>query len=334
MESKPERRAVDLNEVVERTLALRAYVLKIENIKVDLDVAAGLPRILAYAAQLQQVALNLVVNAEQAIQQGRGRGRISIRTQRLAGDRVELEISDDGPGIPPEVISRIFDPFFTTKPAGVGTGLGLSIAYGIVHEHGGEISVESEPGLGAIVRLEFPALAGAAGHLAEYKEIPNSSPGIAVLPASPMTRGAARRQRILVLEDEPTVAQLIADVVSEEGHPVDTVLDSRDALSRLEEKNYDLIICDLKMPHLDGPGFYRALVRAANPLQHRLLFVTGDTMSPRTLEFLNSSGLPYLAKPFLVEELKQAVRHSLDATSAEEKSDAGAAWSRAIVRKK
>ena len=108
-----------------------------------------------------------------------------------------------------------------------------------------------------------------------------------------------------MVEDEPTVAQLIADVMSEEGHRVDMLLDSREALGRLEKRNYGLVICDLKMPHLDGPGLYRALVSAGSPLQHKLLFVTGDTMSPRTLEFLKSSGLPYLAKPFLVEELKE-----------------------------
>ena len=114
---------------------------------------AGLPHTLADAAQLQQVMLNLIVNAEQAILQGRGEegghGRIRIRTRRLAGDRIGMEVSDDGPGISPEVVSRIFDPFFTTKPAGVGTGLGLSIVYGIVQEHGGEVSVESQPGHGA-----------------------------------------------------------------------------------------------------------------------------------------------------------------------------------------
>ncbi len=127
------------------------------------------------------------------------------------------------------------------------------------------------------------------------------------------------------MEDEPTVAQLIADVMTEEGHRADTVLDSRDALGRLEKRHYGLVICDLKMPHLDGPGLYRALVRLGSPLQHRILFVTGDTMSPRTLDFLKSSGLPYLAKPFLVEELKETVRQAFAAMPVGE-GPAGTEW--------
>ena len=136
----------------------------------------------------------------------------------------------------------------------------------------------------------------------------------------------------MVVEDEPTVAELIADVLAEEGHRVDTLLDSREALGRLEEKSYALVICDLKMPYVDGPGLYRALVRRENPMQHRVLFVTGDTMGPRTLEFLKSSGLPYLAKPFLVEELKEAVRQALAAVPASEEMASGAERSRAAAR--
>jgi len=158
------------------------------------------------------------------------------------------------------------------------------------------------------------------------------APGI--VPLSVSSRAATRPERILVVEDEPTVAQLIADVMTEEGHRVDTLLDSRDAVDRLEEKKYALVICDLKMPHVDGPGLYRELVRRESPLQQRILFVTGDTMSPRTCEFLQSSGLPYLAKPFLVEELKQAVRQAFAALPAGEGIVAGQEWPQAAMRKK
>ena len=336
-ETKPERRAVNLNEVIERTLSLRAYELKLENIAVELVLDSGLPDTLADAAQLQQVVLNLIVNAEQAIVLGRSEetrhGRILIRTRRLLGDRIGMEVSDDGPGISPEVIPRIFDPFFTTKPVGVGTGLGLSIVYGIIQEHGGEVNVESHPGQGTTLAVELPALS-VAGFSFTAEDEPATIPHAAgVVPLITAVRPEARAGRILVVEDEPTVAQLIADVMTGAGHQVDTLLDSREALARLEEQHYALVICDLKMPHIDGPGIYRALVRRGSLSQHRILFVTGDTMSPRTLEFLKSSGLPYLAKPFLVEELNEAVRHAFAAIPIGEVNASGHEWPHAVARK-
>ena len=143
----------------------------------ELALDPGLPQTLADAAQLQQVVLNLIVNAEQAIVVARGEesrnGRILIRTRRLAGDRVAMEVSDDGPGIPPEIVPRIFDPFFTTKPPGVGTGLGLSIVYGIVQEHGGEVTVDSLPGRGTTLTVELPALSVSGFDLCQVTNRPS-----------------------------------------------------------------------------------------------------------------------------------------------------------------
>ncbi len=303
--SKPERKPVDLNEIVERTLALRSYELKLENIAVALDLDPELPRTMADALQLQQVLLNLVVNAEQAILQGRGQGHIWLHTRCIAGNRLAFEVADDGPGIPSEIVSRIFDPFFTTKPPGVGTGLGLSIVYGIVHENGGEIYVDSRPDHGARFVVELPIVAPSAEE--PVPEVPER--------ARVPTGGLGRR--ILVVEDEPTVAQLIADVLREERHQVDVVLDSQEGLNRVSRQSYDLVVCDFKMPLFDGQAFYRALVRAGSPAQHRIIFTTGDTLSRRTLEFLEKNQLPYLAKPFLVEELKLAVNRLLESSSSE-----------------
>jgi len=333
-ETKPERRAVSLNEVIERTLSLRAYELKIENIEVELNLDPSLPQTLADTAQLQQVVLNLIVNAEQAIVMDRGEEsrnrRILVSTKHLPGDRIAMEVCDNGPGIPTEIISRIFDPFFTTKPAGVGTGLGLSIVYGIIQEHGGEVTVESPPGGGVKLVVELPALTAPVFDIG-VETAPPERRAATIMPATHSSRALTRKD-ILVVEDEPTVAQLIADVMTEEGHRVETILDSREALRRLEEKSCSLVICDLKMPHVDGPALYRALKTAKFAVQPRLLFVTGDTLAPRTMEFLQSSGVPYLAKPFLVEELKEAVRNALSGGAANDEVTAGPGRQRAAAR--
>ena len=299
-ENKPERTRVNLNEIVERTLALRSYELKVENIVVECELTRDLPETVGDPYQLQQVVLNLLVNAEQALLQGRGQGQVWIRTQRTSVGRISLEVSDDGPGIPPEIASRIFDPFFTTKPSGVGTGLGLSIVYGIVQQHEGEVTFESLPGAGAKFTVELPVVT-----LPQTVRLP-------ALVAPAAKSRAVRTGRILVVEDESTVAQLIVDVLREEGHQVEAAADSQDGLTRISRNRYDLVICDLRMPRLDGPGFYEALVSAGSRMQSRILFITGDTLAPRTLEFLEPRSLPYLAKPFLVEELMLAVNRMLD----------------------
>jgi PAS domain S-box-containing protein len=307
--SNTERAPVSLNDIVERTVAIRAYELRLENIRTEVDLDERLPRTIADAAQIQQALLNLILNAEQAIQQSRESGHIWIHTRQVSADRVALEVADDGPGVPPDVALRIFDPFFTTKPSGVGTGLGLSILYGIVHQHGGEVTVENRPAGGAVFRIELPSTTRAE-KAGEKPYVVGTS-----APEGPADSNKTHIGRILVVEDEPTVARLIADVLGEEGHMVDTVLDSRQGLGLARGDRYDLVICDLRMPHLDGRSFYRELVREESSMAHRMIFVTGDTLAPRTVDFLQRCGLPYLAKPFLVEELKEIVRRALEETS-------------------
>ena len=160
-ENRPERSIVDLNEIVERTVALRSYESKVKNVQVRMDLTPALPRTMADPHQLQQVVLNLLVNAEQAVFESRGQGLVNIRTwceKRQNGTRIFLEVADDGPGIPSEIAPRIFDPFFTTKAADIGTGLGLSIVYGIIRQHDGEVTFESQLGAGAKFIVELPVV--------------------------------------------------------------------------------------------------------------------------------------------------------------------------------
>ncbi len=322
-ENRAERTRVELNEVIERTLALRSYELRVEDIAVECDLAPHLPATLADPFQLQQVILNLLVNAEQAVLEGRGHGHVWIRTRHMieglankTRDRIVLEVADDGPGIPSEIASRVFDPFFTSKPSGVGTGLGLSIVYGIVHQHGGDVAFDNRPG-GARFIVDLPVIdASAVSRLAAESASRALAAAEELKPVAPA--------RILVVEDEPTVAQLIVDVLRERGHQVEAALDGQEALRRLTRSPYDLLVCDLRMPHFDGQAVYQSLRRAGSPLLNRILFITGDVIGPQTREFLEPNQLPYLAKPFLVEELKLAVNRLLD-TAEDRESKTGSA---------
>jgi signal transduction histidine kinase/FixJ family two-component response regulator len=321
--SRPERRRISLNQVVSRTIDLQEVSLAAAKVTVVLDLDQALPFVLGDAGQLQQVLMNLVGNARQAIEQRGNGGTVRLSTKCIdSGRRAQLEVSDDGPGIPPALASRIFDPFFTTKPAGIGTGLGLAIVLGVVREHGGEVKVASEPGNGAVFSLEFPAApAEQTGVLA----VPATGPGqsdrdLGLLRQTPLGEerslaaspfASRRTKRVLVVEDEPTVARLISDVLEDEGFQVDALWDGHEALERAARETYDLVICDMRMPGLDGQHFYETLASTGNPLWKRFLFVTGDVLSSHTHEFLERHHLPHVAKPFRVEELTEKVRRVL-----------------------
>jgi signal transduction histidine kinase/CheY-like chemotaxis protein len=328
-EARPERKRVALNQVVQRAMDLQRFGSATEKIRIELDLDPTLPFITGDAGQLQQVLMNLIGNARQAIVSEGKAGTIRLRTVRKGDSRIILQVVDDGPGIPQTILARIFDPFFTTKPAGVGTGLGLAIVLSVVREHGGQVSVSSPLEGGSIFTAEFPVAAESVvetGRSLSHIDKP-------LLPAaygygSPSLKGRAhalpqrtlrsnhRGIRVLVVEDEPTVARLIADVLEDEGLHVDVLLDGREALERAGRERFDLVICDMKMPRLDGQHFYQSLVRARNPLQERFLFVTGDVIAQQTQEFLERNRLPHVAKPFRVEELTAKVFGLLDSQLA------------------
>jgi two-component system NtrC family sensor kinase len=183
--------------------------------------------------------------------------------------------------------------------------------YGIIRQHDGEISFESEPGSGAKFIIELP-LVNPPDDFPKQNSANRTGYATRVRPS-----------RILVVEDEPTVARLIVDVLQEEGHFATASFDSREGLELLSKLSYDLVICDLRMPGVDGRLFFHTLKRAKSPLQRRILFITGDTLSPSTLEFIESNRLPYLAKPFSVEELKGAVLQQLPANHRTTRKIAG-----------
>lgn len=292
------RGMVDVNQVTRETLALRAYEQRLTNITVITALTAGLPHVFADAHQVQQVLLNLIINAEQAMLGANGRGVLVVRTWHDAErECVVLEINDDGPGIPHGLQPKIFDPFFTTKEVGKGTGLGLTVAYAIVQEHGGRIRLESHPSAGASFYVELPVVGG---------KLPVGKR--ARRPGPPPVAGAA----ILVVEDEAALAAVVGECLRDAGYVVERAADGEDALAKVRARAFDLVICDLKMPRLDGRAFYRQLEEGLPSLARHVIFVTGDVAGTDAEAFLEESGCRWLAKPFRLADLLQTVREVLD----------------------
>jgi len=292
------RAMVDVNQTIHETLALRAYEHRLNNIQVVEALAAVLPDVFADGHQIQQVLLNLIINAEQAMLSAANRGSLLVRSSHdAAGETIVIEVIDDGPGVPEDIRSRIFDPFFTTKAVGKGTGLGLTVAYAIMQEHGGRIRVESNPGSGASFVVELP-VSGMAH--AVRKPRPMAPPMEAVHGAS-----------VLIVEDEEALASAVAEALTDAGLKTEWAGDGEDALARIRNTTYDAVICDLKMPRLDGVSFYRAIAAAAPTLARRVIFVTGDVADTDAERFLEESGCRWLTKPFRLAELLRAVRDAL-----------------------
>ena len=292
------RAMIELNQVVRETLALRSYEQRVSNIRTIDALASGLPQVFADPYHVKQVLLNLIINAEQAMLAAHGRGTLVARTWYDAErESVVLEINDDGPGVPDEAQAKIFDPFFTTKAVGKGTGLGLTVAYAIMQDHGGRIRLRSEAGQGASFFVELPASA--------------STPRPVAPPLPKAASGEGAGAMVLVVEDEPALAAAVSEALTDAGFRVDRAADGQEALDRVRENVYDLVVCDLKMPRMDGRAFYRALADTAPTLASRIVFVTGDVAGTDAERFLEESGSRWLAKPFRLGDLLRVAREVL-----------------------
>ena len=319
-EHKPQRMPVDINQVLQSTLTLRAYQLRVDNITVVTDFAPNLPQTVADPHQLQQVFLNLINNAHQAMIERGGKGTLTLRTsvERRVGEGgreetcIRVAVNDTGIGIPPRNLNRIFDPFFTTKPIGQGTGLGLSICFGIIQEHHGRIWAESEVGVGTTMYVELPL-----DHVYEPPGISSIDSEPASVEAEPLPEESNGGAAILVVDDEEAVSALLARLLTDLGHRPTTVASGEAALAAIARQSFDLILTDIKMPGMTGFELYQHIKEHNPHLAQRIIFITGDTISASTQARLAQTGSPYIAKPFSIERLEALVKACLAPQSAD-----------------
>ncbi len=273
-----------VNDIVGTVLEVSGYSLKTSGTEVVVDLDGSDPLVTGDQDQLAQVFSNLIINAGHAVGSMGGQGQIRVTTRRHAG-QVQVDISDNGKGIPKEIQSRIFEPFFTTKDVGEGTGIGLAFSHRIVESHEGTLTVTSEPGAGATFSVR---LLEAQDPDAVYED------------AGPRAQCG---RSVLVVDDEEGVARLICDLLTEVGYRVTMSTDPTAALKLAETQRFDAVLSDFKMPQMNGETFFRAMQAVAPDNARRTGFITGDAMSAQVASFFASSGRPHIEKPIMKDEL-------------------------------
>jgi two-component system NtrC family sensor kinase len=294
-QASPEKQVCDLNSILRSVLDMLEYDFRVSNIKVNAELDPPLPETMADPSQIQQVFVNIVNNAHQAMKEQEGPGMLTVRTGH-DGERLTIVIGDTGPGIPLEQQSHVFEPFYTTKSETKGTGLGLSISYGIVKAHGGKMEFKSTIGEGTTFIVELPVVAKpTATAVEEIQEVDLSKLDI---------------QRVLIVDDEESITDLITEILTREGCDVVAVTGGEMALQKIQEETYDLIVCDLRMPGMDGREVYGQVKQMKPQLTRHFLFLTGD-ISDESLAFLQGADRPYLMKPFTREAFMEALEKAL-----------------------
>jgi len=289
---KPEKTKIDINGIIKNVLELKSYEMRVDNIEIKCNLDQNLPVTMGDPHQLQQVFLNIINNAHQAVTSASRSGVMNIKTYKKEASII-IEFSDTGPGISKENLTRIFDPFFTTKEVGKGTGLGLSLSYGIIKDHGGTIHAVSEEGQGAIFTIALPIIEN--NIVFPVRNIPGLNQNI-------------RDFDILVIDDEDTVLQLFDETLTREGNRVELARDGQSALEKISNKGYfDIIICDVKMPSMNGRELFELLKEQKPELAENFIFMSGAINKLESLNFFNHEVNPFLEKPFSINEALRAI---------------------------
>ncbi len=291
-QQRPTRGPVAINDVVTAALDIAGYAIRTSSIEVQLDLAKGIPLILADADQLHQVLLNLIINAQQSLQEHAVPRRLCVTScyDCFAGV-VCIAVADNGPGIPEHLRARVFEPYFTTKPMGVGTGVGLAVSLGIVEAHGGTLTAASPAEGGAVFTAMLPV-----GKV----DAPRAD-------AEPPRKASASQRRILIVDDEAEIRDTLAEILTGARHRVVAVNSGREALERMAAERYDVILTDIRMPDLDGRAFYQEIEERWPGQAERVVFITGDTLASALREFVAESGRPVIEKPFLPNDVRRVV---------------------------
>lgn len=283
---------IDIGEVVETAVDVARYGNPGQSVELAIDIEDALPKICADPDQITQVIVNLIINAEQAIEEigTGGTVRVSVRSAPHEG-KVRLVVEDDGPGISADIRGRVFEPFFTTKGVGKGTGIGLAVCHRVIAAHKGKIEIGSVEPNGTRFTITLPV-----GNLNEKSE-----------PTLTSKSETPKSIRVLVIDDEADVADLNVEVLERGGYEADAIYQGENALDMLRAHRYDVVLSDLNMPGLDGRGVFEAISKEFPELISRTGFITGDTMGRATQAFLNESRRPYIEKPVSPKELRAFV---------------------------
>jgi signal transduction histidine kinase len=296
----PERHAVALNALIDDVLVLLGHAMEVDGITIERHLANNLPPVWADAHQLHHVIANLLTNAQHALRQTDSPRCLRLTTTATADRRqVTLEVQDSGPGMSEDVQRRIFDPFFTTKAQGEGSGLGLPLCRSIVEAHGGLIHLVSQPGDGTTVAVTLPAATPEV-------QVPEAAP-------EPGEPAQTTSTSILLIDDELGVQRALRRLLQRRGHEVTTAATGQEGLAALEAHSYGVILCDMRMPDLDGPGFYRELEQRHPHLLSRVIFLTGDVLNPEAQAFFAQVDRPRLEKPFKAQEVRQVIQQVIEA---------------------
>lgn len=298
-----EPQPVSMMEIIRQVSALARHHLRLHDVVLDTTGVRGRDAsswVEGNPNQLQQLLLNLIINAQQAVSAHEAGGTVWITTEHVFDGMLEVAIEDDGPGVPPEMHSTIFEAFYTTKPASQGTGLGLSISAEIARSHGATIRVEDRPGGGARFVISFPTLSDPRP---ETQRI--ASPDAVPIAAE---RDRAPCQRVLLVDDEQVILHSVGRFLSASGYDVETSASGHEAIAALRSGTYDAVVSDLRMPELSGEEFFATVKVEFPEMTSRIVFTSGDMMRETSREFVRDSGCPYLQKPYEIADLVTILR--------------------------